>query len=58
MFINSYASEIEVIHMLRDSSVVCEKCHLRLVIDQKRNDVKYCTCHGSKTPFAIVNDGE
>ncbi|KAF7995594.1 hypothetical protein HCN44_006701 [Aphidius gifuensis] len=52
----SYASEIEVIHMLRDSSVVCEKCHLRLVIDQKQNDVKYCTCHGSKTPFASVND--
>ncbi|XP_054010029.1 stAR-related lipid transfer protein 7, mitochondrial-like isoform X2 [Hylaeus anthracinus] len=46
--LNGYKKEIEGIHRLRDSTVICAKCHLRIVIDTKQPDVKYCTCRGNK----------
>lgn len=42
--INRYNNEIEGIYKLRDSTVVCAKCHLRIVIDVVQPDVKYCKC--------------
>ncbi|XP_050449070.1 stAR-related lipid transfer protein 7, mitochondrial-like isoform X2 [Cataglyphis hispanica] len=42
--INRYKCEIEGIHTLRDSTVVCTKCHLRIVIDIVQPNVKYCKC--------------
>ncbi|KAL0130208.1 hypothetical protein PUN28_002059 [Cardiocondyla obscurior] len=44
--INRYNREIEGIYKLRDSTVVCSKCHLRIVIDTVQPDVKYCKCNG------------
>lgn len=44
--INRYNREIEGIYKLRDSTVVCSKCHLRIVIDAVQPDVKYCKCNG------------
>lgn len=43
--INRHNREIEGIHKLRDSTVVCAKCHLRLVIDVVQPNVKYCKCN-------------
>ncbi|XP_025990928.1 stAR-related lipid transfer protein 7, mitochondrial isoform X2 [Solenopsis invicta] len=42
--INRYNREIEGIYRLRDSTVVCTKCHLRIIIDTVQPDVKYCKC--------------
>ncbi|XP_012522289.1 stAR-related lipid transfer protein 7, mitochondrial isoform X3 [Monomorium pharaonis] len=39
-----YNCEIEGIYRLRDSTVVCAKCHLRIIIDTIQPDVKYCKC--------------
>lgn len=44
----SYKKEIEGIYRLRESTVVCAKCHLRIVIDVQQPGVKYCTCHDNK----------
>ncbi|KYN14022.1 PREDICTED: stAR-related lipid transfer protein 7, mitochondrial isoform X1 [Trachymyrmex cornetzi] len=44
--INRYNREIEGIYRLRDSTVVCTKCHLRIVIDIIQPDIKYCKCSG------------
>ncbi|XP_074116093.1 stAR-related lipid transfer protein 7, mitochondrial isoform X1 [Cotesia typhae] len=45
----SYADEIKTIHKLRNTTVVCENCHLRLIIDKKQPNVTYCTCNKSKS---------
>ncbi|XP_043286679.1 stAR-related lipid transfer protein 7, mitochondrial-like [Venturia canescens] len=50
--LHSYSKEIEGIYKLRDATVVCEKCHLRLVVDTAQAGVKYCTCHSAKPTFA------
>ncbi|XP_012223145.1 stAR-related lipid transfer protein 7, mitochondrial-like [Linepithema humile] len=52
--INRYNNEIEGIYRLRDSTVICAKCHLRIVIDVVQPDVKYCKC--SCQSFASSND--
>ncbi|XP_076164774.1 stAR-related lipid transfer protein 7, mitochondrial isoform X2 [Ptiloglossa arizonensis] len=46
--LNGYKKEIEGIYRLRESTVVCAKCHLRIVIDVQQPGVKYCTCHDNK----------
>ncbi|KOC59167.1 StAR-related lipid transfer protein 7, mitochondrial [Habropoda laboriosa] len=46
--LNSCKQEIEGIHKLKDSTVICAKCHLRIVIDAQQPGVKYCTCYGDK----------
>jgi len=50
-----YNREIEGIYRLRDSTVVCAKCHLRIVIDTVQPDVKYCKCNGVQ-PSAASNE--
>ncbi|KAF7412236.1 hypothetical protein HZH66_001132 [Vespula vulgaris] len=48
--VNSYRQEIESIYKLRDSTVICSKCHLRIVIDNgsKQPGIEYCKCDGVK----------
>lgn len=46
--LNSYKQEIEGIYKLRDTTVVCPNCHLRIVIDVQQPGVKYCTCQDNK----------
>ncbi|XP_043667368.1 stAR-related lipid transfer protein 7, mitochondrial-like [Vespula pensylvanica] len=48
--VNSYRQEIESIYKLRDSTVICSKCHLRIVIDNgnKQEGIEYCKCDGVK----------
>nr|XP_012146914.1 PREDICTED: stAR-related lipid transfer protein 7, mitochondrial-like isoform X1 [Megachile rotundata] len=55
-FLGSYKQEIEGIHRLKDSTVICAKCHQRIVIDVQQPGIKYCTCYGSKFK-ATVNEG-
>ncbi|XP_020287537.1 stAR-related lipid transfer protein 7, mitochondrial-like isoform X2 [Pseudomyrmex gracilis] len=50
--INRYNNEIEGIYKLRNSTVVCAKCHLRIVIDVVQPDVKYCKCSGAQSTCA------
>lgn len=52
----SYSKEIEIIHNLRDSTVVCRDCQLRLVIDSKQADVNYCKCQGNKSSYVSTNN--
>lgn len=39
-----YNREIDGIYRLRDSTVVCAKCHLRIIVDTIQPNVKYCKC--------------
>ncbi|XP_011875735.1 PREDICTED: stAR-related lipid transfer protein 7, mitochondrial-like isoform X2 [Vollenhovia emeryi] len=50
--INRYNREIEGIYKLQDSTVICAKCHLRMVIDTVQSDVKYCKCSGAQPSAA------
>lgn len=52
--VNSYNQEIEQIYKLKDSTVVCGKCRLRIIVDSERPGVKYCRCQGLK-PMATAN---
>ncbi|XP_057332703.1 stAR-related lipid transfer protein 7, mitochondrial [Microplitis mediator] len=54
----SYADEIKVIHKLRNTTVVCENCNLRLIIDKKQPNVSYCTCNNSKSSINKSDDNE
>lgn len=38
--------EIEWIQRLQECTVMCAKCHLRIVIDVRQPNVKYCKCAG------------
>ncbi|XP_011645417.1 stAR-related lipid transfer protein 7, mitochondrial-like isoform X1 [Pogonomyrmex barbatus] len=53
--INRYNQEIEGIYRLRDSTVVCAKCHLRIIIDTVQPDIKYCKCNEVQ-PSAVSNE--
>ncbi|XP_029052762.2 stAR-related lipid transfer protein 7, mitochondrial-like isoform X2 [Osmia bicornis bicornis] len=55
-FVVSYKQEIEGIHRLRDSTVICAICHQRIVIDVRQPGIKYCTCYGNKFS-ATANEG-
>lgn len=48
--VNSYSQELKGIYKLRDDTVVCKKCHLRICIDNasKQPGIEYCICEGSK----------
>lgn len=52
---DSYKEEIEGIHRLRECTVVCAKCHLRMIIDVTQPGIKYCKCYGA-TPTAASNE--
>ncbi|XP_077259626.1 stAR-related lipid transfer protein 7, mitochondrial isoform X1 [Temnothorax americanus] len=54
--INRYNREIEGIYRLRDSTVVCAKCHLRIIIDTVQPDVKYCKCKCVVQPHAASHE--
>ncbi|XP_072759495.1 stAR-related lipid transfer protein 7, mitochondrial [Anoplolepis gracilipes] len=54
--INRYNCEIEGIYKLRDSTVVCAKCHLRIVIDVVQPNVKYCKCNGVQSSVSCNQD--
>ncbi|XP_076758579.1 stAR-related lipid transfer protein 7, mitochondrial isoform X2 [Xylocopa sonorina] len=54
--LNSYKQEIEGIYRLKASTVICEKCHQRIVIDTRQPGINYCTCHGDKFS-ASSNEG-
>lgn len=54
--INRYNHEIEGIYRLRDSTVVCAKCHLRIIIDTVQRDVKYCKCSKAQCSAASTED--
>ncbi|XP_058797761.1 stAR-related lipid transfer protein 7, mitochondrial-like [Phymastichus coffea] len=40
----SYSREIESIHKLRNLTVLCPKCNLRLVVDINQPSIQYCQC--------------
>lgn len=40
--------DIEGIHRLKDITLICPKCHLRVMIDTQQPDINYCTCNGGK----------
>uniref|UniRef100_A0A0C9RS17 STARD7_0 protein n=1 Tax=Fopius arisanus TaxID=64838 RepID=A0A0C9RS17_9HYME len=42
----SYANEIEIIHKLKEATVVCEDCHQRMIVDKPQADIEYCQCKG------------
>ncbi|XP_014203726.1 stAR-related lipid transfer protein 7, mitochondrial [Copidosoma floridanum] len=44
----SYSQEIEGLYKLKDLTVVCSKCHLRLIVDGKQPEIEYCQCHDVK----------
>ncbi|CAL7938329.1 unnamed protein product [Xylocopa violacea] len=46
--LNSYKQEIEGINRLKDSTVICDKCHQRIMIDTRQPGINYCTCYGDK----------
>lgn len=46
--LNSYKQEIEGIYKLRDTTVVCPNCNLRIVIDVQQPGVNYCICQDNK----------
>ncbi|XP_076678435.1 stAR-related lipid transfer protein 7, mitochondrial isoform X2 [Andrena cerasifolii] len=46
--LNSYKQEMEGIYKLRHSTVICPKCHQRIVVDIHQPGVKYCECYGTK----------
>ncbi|XP_043265609.1 stAR-related lipid transfer protein 7, mitochondrial-like isoform X2 [Colletes gigas] len=43
---------------LRDSTVVCAKCQLRIVIDVRQSGIKYCTCTDNKFNATSNQDSE
>ncbi|XP_008209044.1 stAR-related lipid transfer protein 7, mitochondrial isoform X1 [Nasonia vitripennis] len=40
----SYSQEIDGIYRLREATVICPECHLRLIVDIHQPGVKYCQC--------------
>ncbi|CAL1674249.1 unnamed protein product [Lasius platythorax] len=56
--INRYNREIDGIYRLRDSTVVCAKCHLRIVIDVVQPNVKYCECNRVQSSVASNQDSD
>ncbi|XP_043501606.1 stAR-related lipid transfer protein 7, mitochondrial-like [Polistes fuscatus] len=56
--VNSYSQEIEGIYKLRDCTVICTNCHLRIIIDNasKQPGVEYCKCDGVKTSATTNKD--
>ncbi|KAI4500635.1 hypothetical protein M0802_004227 [Mischocyttarus mexicanus] len=56
--VNSYNQEIEGIYKLRDSTVICTNCHLRIIIDNasKQSGIEYCNCDGVKTSATTNKD--
>ncbi|XP_046813414.1 stAR-related lipid transfer protein 7, mitochondrial-like isoform X1 [Vespa crabro] len=57
--VNSYSQEIEDIYKLRDCTVICTNCHLRIIIDNasKQPGIEYCKCDGVKTNTNKDPDG-
>ncbi|XP_046487184.1 stAR-related lipid transfer protein 7, mitochondrial isoform X1 [Neodiprion pinetum] len=55
--LHRYSKELTDIYQLRENTVTCAKCHLRLVIDVTQSGVKYCQCHGAKPALASVQNG-
>lgn len=53
--LESYKEEIEGIHRLKESTVVCAKCHLRTIIDVTQPGINYCKCYGA-TPVTTSNE--
>ncbi|XP_011154538.1 stAR-related lipid transfer protein 7, mitochondrial isoform X2 [Harpegnathos saltator] len=53
--VNKYIHEIEGIQRLRDCTVVCAKCHLRIIIDVIQSNVKYCKCTGAQCTASNEN---
>ncbi|XP_014488955.1 PREDICTED: stAR-related lipid transfer protein 7, mitochondrial-like isoform X2 [Dinoponera quadriceps] len=53
--INKYIHEIEGIHRLRECTVICAKCHLRIVVDVIQSNVKYCKCNGVQSTASNQN---
>ncbi|XP_032687899.1 stAR-related lipid transfer protein 7, mitochondrial-like isoform X2 [Odontomachus brunneus] len=53
--LNKYIHEIERIHRLRDCTVVCAKCHLRIIVDVIQANVKYCKCNGVQSTTSSQN---
>ncbi|XP_033308228.1 stAR-related lipid transfer protein 7, mitochondrial-like isoform X1 [Bombus bifarius] len=56
--LNSCRQDIEKIHKLRDITVICPKCHLRIMIDAQQPGIKYCTCYGNKFNATSNQDPE
>lgn len=54
--LNSYKQEMDGIHRLKESTVVCAKCHLRIIIDSPRPGIKYCTCHDTRPTATTYQD--
>ncbi|XP_026674153.1 stAR-related lipid transfer protein 7, mitochondrial-like isoform X2 [Ceratina calcarata] len=46
--LNSCKQDIEGIHRLKESTLICPKCHQRIVIDTRQPGVDYCKCYGDK----------
>ncbi|XP_015592069.1 stAR-related lipid transfer protein 7, mitochondrial [Cephus cinctus] len=54
----SYSKEIDGIYKLRESTVTCNNCHQRLVIDVTQTGIEYCKCHGAKAAIANCQNEE
>ncbi|XP_003692055.1 stAR-related lipid transfer protein 7, mitochondrial-like isoform X2 [Apis florea] len=46
--LNSCTQEIEGIYKLKDTTVICQKCNQRILIDNPQPGINYCTCYGEK----------
>ncbi|XP_012252654.2 stAR-related lipid transfer protein 7, mitochondrial [Athalia rosae] len=55
--LQNYSLELAEIYRLKEKTVTCANCHLRLVIDVTQQGVKYCTCHGVKPALASTQNG-
>lgn len=56
--LNSCKRDIEEIHRLKDITLICPKCHLRVVIDTQQPNINYCTCNGGKFSATSNEDSE
>lgn len=54
--LNSYKQEIEEMYKLRDTTLVCPNCHLRIVIDVQQPGIEYCSCQGDKNRLDATTD--
>ncbi|XP_017765032.1 PREDICTED: stAR-related lipid transfer protein 7, mitochondrial-like isoform X2 [Eufriesea mexicana] len=54
--LKSYKQEIKVIDKLKESTVMCAKCHQRIIIDTQQPGINYCTCYSDKFNATVNQD--
>ncbi|XP_076241619.1 stAR-related lipid transfer protein 7, mitochondrial isoform X2 [Calliopsis andreniformis] len=56
--LDNYKQEIEGIYKLRDATVICPKCHQRIMIDSQQPGINYCKCDGGKSNATSNKDSD